>query len=165
MSKKLKKDRKTLTLNLGLRYTGGDHRKLAVRLRQMADEYEQEDRLVKAMGIRRRMLSTPGDVVVSWRWPGARVAKTFREELAAARLVRRTMGRAAAGYDVRYRRARGAERSTGPWVPTYRWVFAAKTRSALDDLTRRAQQLTGVTVWVLWRPARKPSERFREYRW
>lgn len=73
------------------------------------------------------------------------------------------MGRPPCGRDVTTRRARtAAERSTGEWVPGFRWSFAAKDRAELDELERRERKLTGVTVWVIWRPG-KPGKRLLEY--
>lgn len=117
------------------------------------DEVEHQNRVVKAMGWTLERMRAPagaGHVQIGWQWPGPRVAETFQEELAAAKMVRKVMGQPAWGMDVLNRRARtAAERATGEWVPTFQFSFVAPTRAALEDLEHRAQQLTGVSVRVV----------------
>lgn len=143
------------------RYQDAD--KEAALHRQLAAEVEHQGRVVKAMGWKPESRRGKGArfVQLGWQWPGPRTEKTFREELAAAKLVRKVMGQPAWGMDVLNRRAQtAAERATGEWVPTFQFSFRAPTRSALEDLERRAQQLTG--VWVRVVDATRGTSKFRD---
>ena len=136
--------------------------------KQIVAEVQHQGKVIRAMGAAGAMARphrpTSGSngslVYVGWQWPGPRIPAVFREELAAAKLVRRTMGRDATGFDVLNRRARNAaERATGAWVPTFQFSFSAKDDDDLEELERRARQLTGVEVTVYRRGRKQPARK------